>query len=338
MNEKQRWILTSIFSGKSGFDNLSSHFKGFVEKEIETIGSPKWWQLWNRHLPSVITAEEVLRYFHLMASELDLSKSPLTIEQMLHIAVVDLVFYSNRGKRVSLKPAARLRAKNLLTLPRQEDALGDYGEVLVADTKFELTPALLSSEVAPYIDALEQIQRIIGRHRYYSENVRIRLIKQASPIDISLDGAADAINALKEDIIPWRKRTAQKLAELKAKELEVEIEKKKAEAATLKTGTIKDQAEAERILAEAEKAKAEADKIRLENKKLSFEIESAQFQLALDIATKMRPELSEREKVLLATQLLPSVQTLAFSSLEFGPPQNEKPALLEGEIVEDDEG
>jgi hypothetical protein len=178
---------------------------------------------------------------------------------------------------------------------------------------------------------LERIERLLCEKEFhYNREFRIKVIKQRSAIEINLEGAADVVEAVKEDIIPWRRKNAQKIAELKARELEAEVEKKKAEAAVSLAASAKDKAEAERILAEAAKAHEDCERIKLENEKLRFELESSKFELALQIASKMHPDSSEREKVLFAIQLLPHVGTVAMSALEFTVPEERR--LIEGEI------
>ena len=132
-------------------------------------------------------------------------------------------------------------------------------------------------------------------------------------MDVKLIDAAEAINAIKEDIIPWRRKNAQKIAELKQQELAADIKKKQAETLEIKKQSSRDDEKAE---AEIAKMKEEAEQMRLENDRRRFELQKEKLELALEIVSKMQPNLPMAEKYAYAMQLLPSINTLATSDIE----------------------
>jgi len=338
MNRKQLFILQELFAkNPKAFKMLSGHFSDFVRRDLASQTERPPWRFLHWTTPE-LSVEDVLRYFEKIASQVDLSRSSLTIEQMLHIAVMTLTLESALGfprpRPVMLDP--HFVGMTFLTMPKERDAVGAYEEqVLEADTELTLTPMVLRKDLVPYIDALERIELLLSgkKFHFYSE-FRIKVIKQRSAIELNLQGAADVVEAVKEDIIPWRRKNAQKIADLKARELEAEVEKKKAEAAVSRAASAKDEAEAERIMAEAAKAREECARIKLENEKLRFELDSSKFELAQQIASKMNPDSSEREKILFAIKLLPHLGTVAMSTLEFTVP--EERLLVDGDDIKNE--
>ncbi len=60
----------------------------------------------------------------------------------------------------------------------------------------------------------------------------------------------------------------------------------------------------------------EARKLQLENERLRLELRRATIELALDISTKINPDLSKVERADFLVKLLPLVNTLTTSELE----------------------
>jgi DNA-directed RNA polymerase specialized sigma24 family protein len=187
----------------------------------------------------------------------------------------------------------------------------------VVEEGITLTPRFLADVLAPYIDAIAAIQNIYDDVRQVPKHeVVIRFIGHFSPIDVSLNGAADAISAVKEDLIPWRKEHAKQIAVLQEKQVQAEIKKKNAEVLEIRSRSSKERAEAKKIEAEAEKLKAEAEKMYLENEKLKFELESAKLKLALELVAKMKPDLPEPDRIAYAVRLLPAINVIITSDIE----------------------
>src|SRR5262249_31927807 len=132
-----------------------------------------------------------------------------------------------------------------------------------------LTPKYLVSIVTPYLDALGELQKVIDEMlgRTPSE-IQIKVIRQQSPISVSLKGVAEAIQVVKDTVVPWRRKHAENMARLFEIEKQADIENKKAEILEKRAGAAKSRAELEKIAAEASQQRAKAERIKLENEKL----------------------------------------------------------------------
>lgn len=73
-----------------------------------------------------------------------------------------------------------------------------------------LTPTTLAEQVAPYLQAIFDLEAILAdlQGRTFGPP-RIRSLTQYSPISVHMDGAADAIHIIKENVVPWRRANAQ---------------------------------------------------------------------------------------------------------------------------------
>jgi len=306
-----------IKTSQSGLKKFREHFKASIERDIDKLKKFSPWI----HRPDV---DDVIEYFALIAKRTDLSVSPLTIEQMLHIVISDVLIFGERYVRrlfyfgrVPITALAELRALSFITMHDEWAVLGEYGQVLTTRDARPFTPNMLQKQVEPYISALSTIQHIADDlHGYHRREIRIRVIKQESPLDINLEGASQAIDSLKEDVIPWRRRNAQKIAELRAKETEAEIDKKRAETIEIRANATKESAEAERLRAEAAKVRAECQKQEVEIEKARFELNGMKLKLALEIVSKLKPDLPEDDKLLHALRMVKAIGTLGMSELE----------------------
>jgi hypothetical protein len=169
----------------------------------------------------------------------------------------------------------------------------------------------------PYVSAIAEVQTVCDLVLTGQQSaVVVRSIRQQSPIAVSLDGAGDAIRAVKEDVIPWRRKNAKRLAELEARKAEADIKRNTAEAMEIRARSSRERAEAQRVKAEIGKLQAETRKLDLENQKLELELNRAKLQLALEIVQKMKPELEESEQLAYAVKLLPQITSLVTSEIE----------------------
>ncbi len=125
-----------------------------------------------------------------------------------------------------------------------------------------------------------------------------------------------AIQIIKDIVVPWRRKHAEKMASLAEKERRVEIESKKTEILEKKARAAKDHAEAGKIASEASKQREEAERLRLGNEKLRLELHHEKIQLALEIVTKVSPNLAEAEKIAYIAKLLAPLDTLVSSEIE----------------------
>ena len=180
-----------------------------------------------------------------------------------------------------------------------------------------ITPSFLANVIAPYINAIANLQYAIDEIKGRTpEEIIVREITQRSPISLNLNGGAEAIEVIKETVVPWRKKHAEKMARFQEREKQVEIETKKAEILEKRARAAKDKAEAEKIAAEAYHLRQEGEKVRLENEKLRIELYNAQIELALNALSLIAPNLAETEKIAYVVKLLQPLGVLASSELE----------------------
>jgi len=149
-------------------------------------------------------------------------------------------------------------------------------------------------------------------------------------ININMEGVKDAVDTVKEIVIPWQKEQAERKTKLEnalrqaeiqrlnaqtlAEQAKVEQEKStleinQAQGELILAQAKKTEAEAKLILAQAEKTFAEAEKER-ENMKLE------RIKLAERIVEKYNPNISGPEKISYIIRLLPDIDRLLSSGVE----------------------
>ncbi|HSE15617.1 MAG TPA: hypothetical protein VLB46_01105 [Pyrinomonadaceae bacterium] len=183
-------------------------------------------------------------------------------------------------------------------------------------TDQELTPDLLLNSVGPLLKAVGELQRLIDQtHSRMFRGITIKSVSQNSPIEVSLGGAAEAIEQIKATVVPWRRKHDATMALLTEEQKRIEIKSLQADVLEKEGKQIRDHAEAEKVYAEADKLRAEAERTRLENEKLRVELHQARIQLVLDILSKVAPNTSEIEKLDYVVKLLPPIETLTTSEM-----------------------
>jgi GAF domain-containing protein len=181
----------------------------------------------------------------------------------------------------------------------------------------QLTPDYLETTIIPYLKAICDIQKVLDElQRREHREVHIKAITYKSPISVSLDGAADAVQLARDEIVPWRRRHAESMACLLEQDKQLDIESKKAEILEKRVRAAKERVEKENLILEADKQREEVERMRLENEKLRLELQRAKIQLALDILVQVAPSLSEQEKIAYVVRLLPPLGILVSSELE----------------------
>lgn len=215
-------------------------------------------------------------------------------------AVVRLDLHSNLQFGLLFATAQRLGTSTIVNI------------ILVnhPNVPFVLTPDILETQVSPYLSAIAKLQNLVStvrKHRPYP--VTIKAIRQSSPVSVSLSAAADAIQIVRDSLVPWRKRHAEKMAQLLEQEKQADIESKKAEI-------LEKRAHAERERVEAKKQREEAERLKLENEKLRLELQRFRVLLAVEILAQAAPNLSEAEKIAYLLKILPPLDVLIFSELE----------------------
>ncbi len=180
-----------------------------------------------------------------------------------------------------------------------------------------LTPHNLAFRVIPYLECLCAIQAVINDIRgTKNTGIRIRRIEQNSPLNIEIDGVAEALKVVREDIVPWRRRHQKAMAQLQEVSKQVEIENSKAELLEIRARAMKSRREAQKITGEALKTYQEAAKLKLENEKMGLELQKAKFDLAIQTLEKVSPHVPEKERLHYVLQLVPLIDHLVVTDLE----------------------
>lgn len=181
-----------------------------------------------------------------------------------------------------------------------------------------LTPKHLISNIVPYIEAIFEIQRVMNEIREIDITTKLGIISisQNSPISVSLQGVADAVKLIQESIVPWRRRHAVQMAQLTEQEKLLEIKAKEIELVELRARAKKEDEEARKAFFEIIRQQEEIKKLALENEKLRLEIEQARSNFVLELLEKIKPGMTEQEKLTYFVKLLPPVSTITDSMLE----------------------
>ncbi len=156
-------------------------------------------------------------------------------------------------------------------------------DVRVAITSVnKLTTHYLVTTVAPYLDAIRQMQNVIdgvmGRKLH---DLSIQAIKQGPPIWVSLGGASEAIHLIRTVVSAWRSQHADKLSK------------------------------AARLIAEEDNSKTD--------KEFKVALRSAQVELAQEILAQLEGNLSEKERASYEEMLLEPLALLSVSPLKVVP-------------------
>lgn len=163
-----------------------------------------------------------------------------------------------------------------------------------------LTPEYLVNIIAPYLSAVIELQHLIDTIKKRELSlVSIKEIKRNSPISVSLDGAGEAIQLIKDTVVPWRRKHAETMARLLEQEKSVEIEAKKAEVIDKKIV-----------------AREQANKLKLENEKLRLELQQAKMQLAVEMLNSLSHNMTQAEREAIIQKLLPILDTVSLGKLE----------------------
>jgi len=180
-----------------------------------------------------------------------------------------------------------------------------------------LTPDYLEIIVAPYLKALESLLQIINEIKGKPLDViAIEGITKRSPLSVNLDaGAGEAIRAIQETVVPWRRKNAKEMKE-------IELELKKAEVVQTRIRTAKEREESKKISVEAKREQAEIERINLENEERRLALEEKRFEfekkrigLALELLNRLKVDMTEAEKIAYVVRLLEPLKVLTASEI-----------------------
>lgn len=188
-----------------------------------------------------------------------------------------------------------------------------------------LTPQFLTSEVAPYLDAIADLQNVIDLiHERSPSRVLVRSLSHWSPISVSLDGAPEAIKMILEVVVPWRRKHAKTLAQLEEQEKLIQIERLKAEVVQIQANAQRERSEANRNEVESDSrfTQARLDKLLLEREHLRLDLEQKRIGLVLEVMEKQGSNLDEDQRLMIGFQLMRPLGVLRESPLLIAPPSN----------------
>lgn len=149
-------------------------------------------------------------------------------------------------------------------------------------------------------------------------------------INVSFEGVKDAVDIVKEMVIPWQKEQAERKAKLENAIRQAEIQRLNVQALAeqAKVGREKaaaelDHAQVELTIAQAKKAEAEArliiaqaEKTIAEAEKVREELQLARITLATQIVEKYNPNVTGAEKINFIIRLLSDIEHLLSGSVE----------------------
>lgn len=145
-----------------------------------------------------------------------------------------------------------------------------------------------------------------------------------------MDGVKDAVETVKEIVVPWRRKNAERIASLENTLRQVEIQRINAETLIAKVkadrervATELDKIQGELTLSQAKKTEAEAALILVQAEKMRVEIEKeraslrqAQIELAMQIIERFSPLTDGVQKMDYVIRLLPVLDRLLSSEIE----------------------
>lgn len=187
-----------------------------------------------------------------------------------------------------------------------------------------MTPEYLGTTIVPYLRAIAELQRILDEiRRIPTRLILVRSVSSRSPAIVSLEGAAEATETVREMVVPWRRKHAKTMSQLEEQEKVMQIEKNKAEVREIRARAHRERTEAKKLRADAERKRAEAERLDLENEMRRLEIQGSRIHLALRVLDTVAPDLSESQRIQYTVQLLKPLEVLTESPLQLTNPESE---------------
>jgi len=144
-----------------------------------------------------------------------------------------------------------------------------------------LTPRYLNNELIPFFEALNHLnQAILSPFELEAPDLSIMSLRQLSPVEVSFKGTArETLEVFRDELVPWRRKRAQREAELEER---------------------KQRAEAEAKEAQTDEARQRVETIRIENDKARFELRREKLDYAMELATRLHPNATPVERMQIA--------------------------------------
>jgi len=177
-------------------------------------------------------------------------------------------------------------------------------------SNLRLTPEYLELKLTPYLQAISDLQMILSKLMgNIQKEVEIKAITKFSPLSISLEGASDALQLVREVVTPWRRKHSLTIANLAEVKIQIEIETKKAEI-------LEKRAIAEKTRLESKKIREEIKKMELENQQLGIVLQKDKINFVIEILQKINQNLEDNDKIIWISTLIPIIDRIIYSDLE----------------------
>ncbi len=181
----------------------------------------------------------------------------------------------------------------------------------------DLTADHLSHTVAPYLQAVVSLQRGISELAGIDFiEPRISMISQNSPLGVEMSGVAEAVGVIRDILVPWRRKHAQKMAEIEEAKGELEIQRIRTETSQKRVDVKASDLTLEQKRIDLQKARLELEEKRLSIELQNLELYQLKVDMALSIIQRFSPDLPESERIAQVIKLLPSLNVLIESPLE----------------------
>jgi len=137
-----------------------------------------------------------------------------------------------------------------------------------------LNARTLAADVVPVLRALETLQDIADSSRGARSQIQVIDISQTSPVNASVSGIAKAVEVLDEQLTPWKREHAKRIADLRERKLKLQIAKLHAEAMSIRH-------KEELLSARVRKINAEAERLEIENDEKRIKMEEDELRKEL---------------------------------------------------------
>ncbi len=177
--------------------------------------------------------------------------------------------------------------------------------LLTVTSPLRITASSLRGEIAPVLEALEEIQKTADVASGIDYRGQVTAISQSSPVKISLEGLHGAVKLVLELVIPWRREHAREMLRLKEEEAELENQNRRTQISRERAqiaGLVLENRQRETQLAQ--------DRMRLKQARVELA------QHALKTLDRNGGRLKSRKDVYLQ-KLIRAIEALTESDIEF---------------------
>lgn len=180
-----------------------------------------------------------------------------------------------------------------------------------------LLPQHLSTMVDPYLRTLTTIQHLIDEIEGKSPTrIEVLAITHDLPAIASVKGIHRAVEIINQTVVPWKKESAESMAQFLLKEKETAVRKAETEVLEARAWLAEDKLEEEQLRTEVAIQRAEVEALRWQNEHQRLKLQHKKIDLALDFILQVNPDLSTQETIAYVVRLLPDLDHLIASPLQ----------------------